>query len=73
MEPPQARYREHDVELGAYEREIWWGCGFGKNVGEVVFAGDEADNQGFGGDFVTNEVKVNFDVFGVSMKGRICR
>jgi hypothetical protein len=29
------------------------------------------DIQCFGGDFVTNEVKVNFNMFGTSMKGGI--
>jgi hypothetical protein len=69
--PPQAKHRGHDVELGAHERELWRGSGFGKNVSEIVFTGDESDCQGFGGDFVTNEVKVNFNVFCTSMEGGI--
>jgi hypothetical protein len=45
--------------------------GFGEDVCKIFFAGDESDNQGFGGDFVANEVKVNFDVFCTSMEGGI--
>lgn len=69
--PPQAKHGGHNVELGAHKREVWRGSGFGEDVCKIIFARDESDSQCFGGDFVTNEVKVNFDVFGTSMEGGI--
>ncbi len=71
--PPQTRHRGHDVELGAHEGEVRSGSRFSKNVSQVIFAVDETNIQSFGGDLVTNEVEVDFYVFGTSIEGGIGR
>jgi hypothetical protein len=71
--PLQVRQRAHDVELGAHEGEVRSGSRFSKNVSQVIFAVDETNIQSFGGDIVTNEMEVDFYVFGMSMEGGVGR
>lgn len=67
--PLQVRHEAHGVELGTHDRERrGW---FGEDVDLVIFVGEEADNKYFGGNFVTNKMKIDFDLLDTSMEGGV--
>jgi hypothetical protein len=55
------------VEFGPHGEAV----GLVKMSTRLILARDESDVESLGGNFVTNEVKVDFNMFGSSMKGRV--
>jgi len=71
--PPQGQRERHAVELAPKEGKMGSGEGFGEDVDKLVTTGQEVDIKCFGGNHITNKVKVNFHVFFTSVEHRIGR
>jgi hypothetical protein len=61
----------YKVEIGPKSAEHHLRDRFSEDVGDLICRGDKTNMKSSQGNFLTDKMKVNFDVFGASVKDRV--